>query len=100
MHPVSQADVTELRIRYRTEYEFAVERNCIDDGAYVSQADIRAAIQSMSASERRVLRSRLRRKFRKLDDLTQGTRKTFDEPYATPDNLVDGVQLANESEHG
>lgn len=96
-HPVSQDEVTELRIRYRTEYDFAVERNCIDDGAAVSQADIRAAIQSMSASERRVLRSRLRRKFRKLDDLTRGVRKTFDEPRVTTDDLVAGVQLQQNS---
>lgn len=94
--PLSQADVTRLRVRYRTEYEYAVERNCIEDGAHVSRAEVRQALQRLTEPERRVLRSRIRRRFRKLDDLMHAPRKTFEQPRAMTEDLPTAVALTNE----
>ena len=94
--PLSQAGVTRLRVRYRTEYEYAVERNCIEDSGHVSRTEVRQALQRLSDPERRVLRSRIRRRFRKLDDLMHSPRKTFDHPRAVTDDLPDTVSLTNE----
>jgi len=94
--PLSQAEVTRLRVRYRTEYEYAVERNCIEDGAHVSRAEVRQALQRLTEPERRVLRSRIRRRFRKLDDLMHSPRKTFEQPQAMTEDLPTAVALNNE----
>jgi hypothetical protein len=75
--------------------EFCIERNALDDDESHSRKDIRAAIHEMGHQEVKVLKSRLRRRMRRLTDLMDGERKTFDEPHATTDSLV--VPLSNET---
>jgi type II secretory pathway predicted ATPase ExeA len=85
-----------LRVKFDTEREFAVERKLIDDDPSISRAEIREAILSCSAAERRVLKSRLRKRLQRIDELMATPRKTFEEPLVTTEDLQDGVHLSNE----
>ena len=94
-HP-SPRIASKLRLKFRTEYEFAVERGLIADGEVVTRDEVRHALLSLSHMEQRELEQRLRRRFQRLYELMDGDRQTFDEPYARTADLPDGVNLSNE----
>ncbi len=86
----------EQRVRLQTEREFAIERNFIADDPSVSHAEVREALEHCTHSERQVLKSRLRKRMKRLHELMATPRKSFDEPRVSSDDLTDSVTLSNE----
>lgn len=97
-HRMTPEQLTRLRVRHRTEYEFAVEQNCIEAGAAISEAELHAELDTLSRTEERVLETRIKRRIRHVDDLMNRSRQTFEEPHATPSDLPAAVTLTNQME--
>lgn len=86
----------EQRVRLQTEREFAIERNLIADDPSVSYAEVREVLTNCTHAERKVLKSRLRKRMKRLQELMATPRKSFDEPRVSSDDLTGSVTLSNE----
>jgi len=84
-----------LRVKLATEHEFAHERNLVDERA--SRSEVREALRHLSPMEQHALQERLRRRLRHLHELMADQPKSFEEPYARPEDLPAEVRLANET---
>jgi len=90
---ISPEAATQLRVKFDTLREFAIERNLVDEHESISRSELRDRLQILTQSERRALHSRLRTRLRRLNELMAGERESFDAPRATGVNLTDEVTL-------
>lgn len=95
-HAVTPEIAAKLRLKFRTEYEFAVECGVLAENEPVNRQDVRDALLSLSHEERQTLQSRLRKRFHRLYELMSEEPRHFEEPYATIEDLPDDVHLTNE----
>jgi len=95
MLPTSPETKCKQRCKYRVEYEFLVENGYIEAGRY-TRTEISELVASLPRDDRDRLDYRLEQRLRELDDLMRTSRQSFEDPHITTDDLVAGVQLAND----
>lgn len=83
------ADAQRLRVEYTTQKAFLTDHGVIPENSHPSRQDIRDGIRRLTPGERTILQKRLTENRRRLTDLMDGERKTFDEPHADADDLPD-----------
>lgn len=94
---LSPEATTQLRVKHETMREVAIECNLMDRRERLGHGELRERLHTLCPAERRVLHSRLRKRLRRLNELMEGQRQTFDAPRATGVNLTDEVTLENPS---
>jgi len=94
---LSPEATSQLRVKHETMREVAEECNLVDPRERLTHGELRDRLQTLCPAERRVLHSRLRNRLRRLNELMDGQRKTFDAPRATGVNLTDEVILEDPS---
>lgn len=93
---IDPRDVGRLRVSYRTKREFFVDHNLIAADEYPSRAEMRKLHDRLAHTERQALQARLNNRLTRLAELTEGERKTFEEPAVEHSDLVAGVRLQRE----
>ena len=82
---------TKLRVKQQTERSFLIDRGYLDPTEVCTRPERFQYIQRLTPAERQVLRSQLRKEFRKLNELLHGSRKQFTQPFVTPHQCDAGL---------
>jgi len=84
---------TLIRVKFRTEYEFVMERNALTSDEPHTRDEVREAIKRLTQAEKRVLDSRVRTKLADVTRLMRDDTKDFEEPQAHPSDLERDCQF-------
>ena len=90
---IDPRDVGRLRVSYRTKREFFVDHNLIAEGEYPSRGEMRRLHERLAHTERQALQARLNEQLTRFAELSEGERKTFDDPAVEHSDLVSGVRI-------
>ena len=96
-HELTPEQETKLRIKFGTEYEFAIQHSSHEMGDGLNRDQIRDILMSCSPYERRLLEVRVRRRLRRADELMDGNIKIYDGPKVRVSDLQSGVRLAGDA---
>lgn len=89
---ITKEQQMKVRLTRRTEREFVIEANALDD-PQAPRKDVRDAVYNLTTMEQQALKSRIRRRLEVLNELFHSERKTYDEPHIQHEDLQPGVRI-------
>jgi hypothetical protein len=89
----SEESTSRLRAMATVKREFLVRSNVIEADEKLTRRELNGKVQELSQTERKALEARMQNRLDRLEELMDGESKSFDQPRAEPEDLIEDVYL-------